>query len=248
MNQGVSRHPVPRRSRGASDVSAMSPRREYEEATYNELWRTVPRSALQKAPPDPEAREAAEGKRRARPAAGEPALFPGEACPEAGGVAARDPAHRAHAGAVLLSPAPDQGDERGLRHVLPLRDHEPHVRQGAASPKARCWSSCTRTPRSCSNRGSTIASIPASIPMRLGFAMMRDIQRISVEPTEEDRDWFPEFAGNGDPLGNLKEAWANFRDDSFIHAVPVAKADPRLPPVPDPRQLEVAVRRGQGHP
>ncbi len=53
-------------------------------------------------------------------------------------------------------------------------------------------------------------------PYALGFAMMRDIQRMCLEPTDEDRDWFPDIAGNGDPLGTLKTAWAEYRDDSFI--------------------------------
>jgi stage V sporulation protein R len=53
-------------------------------------------------------------------------------------------------------------------------------------------------------------------PYALGFAMMRDIQRICEEPTSEDRDWFPDFAGTGDTMGVLKDAWANYRDDSFI--------------------------------
>ncbi|HRK18624.1 MAG TPA: SpoVR family protein [Hyphomicrobiaceae bacterium] len=53
-------------------------------------------------------------------------------------------------------------------------------------------------------------------PYALGFAMMRDIQRICTEPTSEDRDWFPDFAGNGDPMGTLRDAWANFRDESFV--------------------------------
>ncbi len=53
-------------------------------------------------------------------------------------------------------------------------------------------------------------------PYALGFAMMQDIKRMCEEPTAEDRDWFPDFAGNGDTLGTLKDAWANFRDDSFI--------------------------------
>ncbi len=30
-------------------------------------------------------------------------------------------------------------------------------------------------------------------PYALGFAMMRDIKRICTEPTDEDRDWFPEI-------------------------------------------------------
>ena len=53
-------------------------------------------------------------------------------------------------------------------------------------------------------------------PYALGFAMMQDIERICTEPTSEDRDWFPDTAGNGDPMGTLKDAWANHRDESFI--------------------------------
>ncbi|MEQ1697384.1 MAG: SpoVR family protein, partial [Hyphomicrobiaceae bacterium] len=53
-------------------------------------------------------------------------------------------------------------------------------------------------------------------PYALGFAMMRDIQRIATTPTEEDRAWFPEYAGNGDAMATLRDAWANYRDESFI--------------------------------
>lgn len=53
-------------------------------------------------------------------------------------------------------------------------------------------------------------------PYALGFAMMRDIERIATEPDEEDRAWFPDIAGCGDPMGVLKEAWAAYRDESFI--------------------------------
>ncbi|HEX3673434.1 MAG TPA: SpoVR family protein, partial [Rhizomicrobium sp.] len=53
-------------------------------------------------------------------------------------------------------------------------------------------------------------------PYALGFGMMTDIKRIAMEPTAEDRDWFPQFAGNGDWVGVLKDAWANYRDESFI--------------------------------
>ncbi|HZD25726.1 MAG TPA: SpoVR family protein [Alphaproteobacteria bacterium] len=53
-------------------------------------------------------------------------------------------------------------------------------------------------------------------PYALGFAMMQDIRRICTEPDDEDREWFPEFAGCGDWRGALKEAWANYRDESFI--------------------------------
>jgi stage V sporulation protein R len=53
-------------------------------------------------------------------------------------------------------------------------------------------------------------------PYALGYAMMEDIARIAVAPDEEDRAWFPEFAGSGDACAALREAWANHRDDSFI--------------------------------
>ena len=53
-------------------------------------------------------------------------------------------------------------------------------------------------------------------PYALGFAMMSDIKRICKEPTSEDREFFPDIAGNGDPYGTLRHAWANYRDESFI--------------------------------
>ncbi len=53
-------------------------------------------------------------------------------------------------------------------------------------------------------------------PYALGFAMMQDIKRICVAPSDEDREWFPDFAGSGDWKSVLKEAWANYRDESFI--------------------------------
>lgn len=53
-------------------------------------------------------------------------------------------------------------------------------------------------------------------PYALGFAMMQDIRRVCEDPTEEDREWFPDFAGGGDWRGVLRDAWANYRDESFI--------------------------------
>src|ERR1700731_3922695 len=53
-------------------------------------------------------------------------------------------------------------------------------------------------------------------PYALGFAMMDDIKRICTNPSEEDREWFADIAGNQDPFGVLRHAWANYRDESFI--------------------------------
>ena len=53
-------------------------------------------------------------------------------------------------------------------------------------------------------------------PYALGFAMMRDIERIVTSPEQEDREWFPDIAGTGDVMGVLRNVWANYRDESFI--------------------------------
>jgi stage V sporulation protein R len=53
-------------------------------------------------------------------------------------------------------------------------------------------------------------------PYALGFAMMGDIRRICEEPKAEDREWFPDIAGRGNGYGVLRYAWANYRDESFI--------------------------------
>ena len=53
-------------------------------------------------------------------------------------------------------------------------------------------------------------------PYALGYGMMADIKRICEAPTGEDREWFPAFAGSGDFMAVLKDAWANYRDESFI--------------------------------
>lgn len=53
-------------------------------------------------------------------------------------------------------------------------------------------------------------------PYALGFAMMQDIRRICEDPTDEDREWFPDIAGNPDWKSVMRDAWANYRDESFI--------------------------------
>jgi len=52
-------------------------------------------------------------------------------------------------------------------------------------------------------------------PYALGFSVMRDIRRICEDPSEEDRQWFPDIAGS-DWLTTLDFAMRNFKDESFI--------------------------------
>ena len=58
MNQGISRHPGTKPSR-SSQVDKENKRREHEETTYNEIWRTVPRSKLKPPVLDADAKNAA---------------------------------------------------------------------------------------------------------------------------------------------------------------------------------------------
>ena len=52
-------------------------------------------------------------------------------------------------------------------------------------------------------------------PYALGFAMYNDIKRICESPTDEDRAWFPELAGQ-DWLETIDHAMRNFKDESFV--------------------------------
>ncbi|WP_411817120.1 SpoVR family protein [Hyphococcus sp. DH-69] len=75
-------------------------------------------------------------------------------------------------------------------------------------------------------------------PYALGFAMMEDIKRICTDPKPEDRDWFPDIAGCGDWRSVLKDAWANYRDESFIlqYLSPTVMRDMRMFAIGDDSQ------------
>ena len=52
-------------------------------------------------------------------------------------------------------------------------------------------------------------------PYALGFSMMSDIRRICENPSDEDREWFPEIAGKN-WLDTLQHVMRNYKDESFI--------------------------------
>ena len=52
-------------------------------------------------------------------------------------------------------------------------------------------------------------------PYKLGFEILRDIERICANPTEEDREWFPDLIGQ-DSLQVIKDVVADYRDESMI--------------------------------
>ena len=54
-------------------------------------------------------------------------------------------------------------------------------------------------------------------PYWLGFNMFRDLKRICIDPTEEDREFLPNIAGRKDEwVDILKNIAYSYRDDSFI--------------------------------
>jgi stage V sporulation protein R len=52
-------------------------------------------------------------------------------------------------------------------------------------------------------------------PYTLGFSMFIDLRRICEEPTDEDREWFPDIAGSN-WVETLDFAMRHFKDESFI--------------------------------
>jgi spore cortex formation protein SpoVR/YcgB (stage V sporulation) len=52
-------------------------------------------------------------------------------------------------------------------------------------------------------------------PYTMGFNIFMDIKRICENPTEEDKQWFPELIGK-DWRKEIIYAAANYRDDSFV--------------------------------
>jgi spore cortex formation protein SpoVR/YcgB (stage V sporulation) len=55
-------------------------------------------------------------------------------------------------------------------------------------------------------------------PYALGFSILRDVKRICLDPTEEDREWFAgqEWVGSGDWVSQIKYISAEFKDESLI--------------------------------
>ncbi|MEJ2044949.1 MAG: SpoVR family protein [Reinekea sp.] len=66
-------------------------------------------------------------------------------------------------------------------------------------------------------------------PYTLGFNIYSDLRRMCENPTDEDREWFPDVAGK-DWLDTLHFAMENFKDESFIqqYLSPKVMRDMRL--------------------
>ncbi len=212
MSQGVSRHPSRRQAKSlAKERQRELQRREYERETFSDLWRTLPRAA------EPEESEA-----KAPDSAGRLSLpeenilyFLEKTAPKLEGWQ-RELLRIVRMMAQYFFPQRqtkmmNEGCATFVHYEILNRLYdEGLIGEGAMLEFLHSHASVVYQPRFEDQHYSGFN------PYALGFAITRDIKRIAEEPTSEDREWFPEFAGSDNALGVIKEAWADYRDDSFI--------------------------------
>ena len=210
MNQGVHRYPRRQRLDLKAEEQREAERHAYQERFYNDLWRTVPTGTQQ-------ASRQSEDKRRALLELPEENIlyFLEKTAPKL---------------------APWQREIlRIVRHVAQYFYPQSQTKVMNEGCATYChYRIMTRLHRQGSiNDGAFLEFLQSHTnvvaqptfdtpyynginPYALGFAMMEDIARICNDPSEEDREWFPDIAGKGDADNVLKHIWANYRDESFI--------------------------------
>jgi spore cortex formation protein SpoVR/YcgB (stage V sporulation) len=211
MGQAVHRYPRKRIPDLNSESRREQERRDHQEKVFNDLWRTLPASSK------PKARKPDEDRRRALLELPQenilyfleknaPRLAPWQ----------REILRIVRLIAQYLYPqgqtkVMNEGCATFVHHRIMTRLHEKGlIDDGAFLEFATVHANVILQPDFDDPRFSGIN------PYALGFAMMTDIERIVVNPTEEDRQWFPEIAGTGDAYKVLRQIWADYRDESFI--------------------------------
>ena len=214
MSQGVSRHPGAYKATSfAKERERELMRREYEEQSFNDLWRTVPKGA------GPEAAKAMPGDPKEALAIGLPEenllYFLEKFAPKLEDWK-RELLRIVRMLANYFYPQRqtklmNEGCATWTHYAIMNRLYDKGLlTEGSMLEFMHSHSSVVMQPKWNEQRYSGLN------PYALGFAMMSDIERMAVNPTDEDRAWFPGIAGAGDPLPVLKQVWADYRDDSFI--------------------------------
>lgn len=215
MDQGVFRYRRPPRLSSEKQREGLRERLEYEERTYNDLWRTLPRQA-------DGAKAAAENadliaeRKKALNLPEENLLYFLEKTSLILEPWQREILRIVRVIAQYFYPqrqtqVMNEGCATFVHYtVMNALFDRGRIGEGAMLEILRNHSNVIFQPGFDDPRFSGIN------PYALGLDMMQDIQRIATEPTAEDRDWFPEIAGSGDWRTILLDAWANHRDESFI--------------------------------
>jgi spore cortex formation protein SpoVR/YcgB (stage V sporulation) len=209
MHQGVHRYPRARARDLKEEAAREASRHEYQERIYNDLWRTLPHSIRDAPAPVDE-------RRRALNLPQENILyFLEKSAPNL------RPWQREILRIIRLiaqyfypqrqTKVMNEGTATWCHYAILTKLHERgFLTDGSFMEFLQSHTNVTYQPAFDSGHYSGIN------PYALGFGMMQDIARICTDPTEEDRYWFPDIAGKMDVLGVLKDAWANYRDESFI--------------------------------
>jgi spore cortex formation protein SpoVR/YcgB (stage V sporulation) len=211
MDQGVFRYARPPRLSDADKLARAVARAEHQEQTFNDIWRTLPHSVEPEGDREERASEVANIKLPEENLLyfiekASPVLKPWQ----------REIVRIVRNIAQYFYPQKqtkvmNEGCATFVHHyILNALYDKGRITEGAIIEFLHSHSSVVFQPAYDDPRYSGLN------PYALGFAMMSDIRRISTEPTDEDRAWFPNFAGKGDWRDVLKDAWANFRDESFI--------------------------------
>lgn len=214
MNQGVSRTAGARRKFDPRREAAREQaRRDYEIEIYNELWRTLPANKAKK---EEERSEESKAEQRALHLPEENILyFLEKNAPKLAGWK-RELIRIVRVLAQYFYPqrqtkVMNEGCATFTHYEIMNRMYEKgQVTEGSMLEFAHMHAAVVYQPSFSDKHYGGLN------PYALGYAMMRDIKRICQEPTDEDRQWFPDFAGNPDYMATLREAWAEFRDESFI--------------------------------
>ena len=211
MSHGVHRYPRARATNLRAEEKRERERRLHDEQVFNDLWRTVPGQAT--ARHDPTALE----RRRALlqlPAENilyfleksAPRLAPWQR--ELLRIVRQVAQYFYPQGQTKLM---NEGCATFVHYKIMTRLHEKgQLTDGAMVEFLRSHTNVVFQPDYDDRRYSGIN------PYALGFAMMQDIERICIEPTAEDMQYFPDIAGKGDAMAVLRDIWANYRDESFI--------------------------------
>jgi stage V sporulation protein R len=213
MDQGVFRYNRPPRASRERVLEKHRKRREYEAEAYSELWRTLPAGIKPpSAPlvPDPED----EGDEMRLPE--ENILYFLEKHSPVLKAWQRETLRIVRTLAQYFYPQKqtkvmNEGCATFVHHAIMNRLYDKGlITEGALLEFLHSHTSVVFQPEFDDKRYNGLN------PYALGYGMMADIKRICEQPTAEDRDWFPSFAGSGDYVAVLKDAWANYRDESFI--------------------------------
>lgn len=215
MRQGISRYPkVPQSARAEKAAARSKRRRAHEEAVYDDLWRTLPNRKVKKPVRQPVTVPNGKGPVMELPE--ENLLYFLEKFAPRLHDWQRELLRIVRMLAQYFYPQRqtkmmNEGCATFTHYEILNRLYEKKlITEGSLMEALHLHSSVVMQPGFNDKRFGGIN------PYALGFSMMRDIKRICEEPTAEDKDWFPDIAGNGNAIGTLKEAWTDFRDESFI--------------------------------